>query len=93
MTTFPSFSFEQFYQSVRRCWRFGRKGPVTVSIVSALGEAEVIDGLKRKQEQAEMMFASLVKYMNDALAMMSEDGHNKEIVLPAWLDNQPVLET
>ena len=25
MTTFPSHSFEQYYQGVRRCWRFGQQ--------------------------------------------------------------------
>lgn len=87
MTFFPTFSFEQFYQGVRRCWRFGRKKPVTVHIVSAEGESRVMDGLSGKQEQAEQMFASLVKYMNDALAMMSDDGHTKAVSLPAWIQN------
>lgn len=85
MSIFPSFSFEQTYQAVRRCWRFGRTGPVTVHVVSAMGEAEVLDGLRRKQEQAETMFTSLVKYMNDALALCSEDGHALPTVLPPWI--------
>lgn len=85
MTFFPSFSFEQLYQGVRRCWRFGRKGKVTVDIVSALGEAEVIDGLTRKQEQAELMFASLVKHMNHSITMSSSDGHVNEMALPSWI--------
>ncbi len=91
MTIFPSFSFEQFYQAVRRCWRFGRIGPVTVNVVSALGEAEVIEGLKRKQQQAETMFESLVKHMNNAASMMSEDGHTKTAKLPGWLCNKEPL--
>lgn len=85
MTFFPSFSFEQLYQGVRRCWRFGRTDPVTVHIVSALGESEVIDGLTRKQAQAETMFASLIRYMNDALAMTSADGHDTQTIVPEWL--------
>jgi len=28
VTFFPSHSFEQYYQGVRRCWRFGQKNPV-----------------------------------------------------------------
>src|SRR5262249_42101753 len=90
ITTFPSFSFEQFYQAVRRCWRFGRKGKGTVGIVSALGESEVIDGLKRKQEQAERMFESLVKYMHQAIAMTSSDGHDKPTIVPSWLKTAEV---
>lgn len=85
MTFFPSYSFEGFYQGVRRCWRFGRTGPVNVEIVSAPGESQVIDSLKHKQQQAEKMFAQLVKHMNHAVAMNSADRHNQEIILPPWL--------
>lgn len=88
MSIFPSFSFEQFYQAVRRCWRFGRVGPVVVCVVSALGESEVIEGLTRKQKQAETMFASLVKYMHDAMAMHSEDGHSRAISVPSWMQGE-----
>jgi hypothetical protein len=87
MTIYPSFSFEQFYQAVRRCWRFGRKGPVVVNVVSALGEAEVIEGLRRKQDQAETMFRSLIQHMNEAINMTSEDGHVKPLLTPDWLGN------
>jgi hypothetical protein len=85
VTTFPSFSFEQTYQAVRRCWRFGRKGPVFVDIVSAEGESEVMTGLERKQQQAERMFASLVRFMNDATAMTGEDRHARPVIIPDWL--------
>lgn len=85
MTFFPSFSFEQLYQGVRRCWRFGRKDPVTVHIVSAEGESGVIDGLTRKQEQAERMFAQLVIHMNHAVKMVSDDGHVHQTVSPTWM--------
>jgi hypothetical protein len=41
VTFFPSHSYEQYYQAVRRCWRFGQERPVTVDIVSTEGEVEV----------------------------------------------------
>lgn len=85
MTFFPTFSFEQFYQGVRRCYRFGQERPVTVHVVSAEGESRVIDGLSTKQRQAGRMFTSLVKHMNDALAMMSEDRHDHDAQIPEWL--------
>lgn len=90
IATFPSFSFEQMYQAFRRCWRFGRKGPVGVDIVSAEGESEVMAGLDRKQRQADTMFASLVRYMNDALAMMSEDRHTNDPIIPDWLRSRSI---
>lgn len=85
MTLFPSFSFEQFYQAVRRCWRFGRQGPVYANVVSALGESEVVDALARKQRQAEAMFSQVVSHMNESLAMTSADGHDHEMALPLWM--------
>jgi hypothetical protein len=87
MTFFPSFSFEQLYQGIRRCYRFGRTDPVNVSIVSALGESEVTDGLERKKQQAERMFAQLVKYMNDAMHMVSDGTHATATLMPAWLSS------
>ena len=85
VTLFPSFSFEQFYQAVRRCWRFGRVGPVVASVVSAVGESEVIDGLARKQRQADAMFAKVVRHMAEAVEMTSSDGHDREAVAPPWM--------
>jgi hypothetical protein len=42
VTTFPSHSFEQYYQAVRRCWRFGQTREVRVDIVATEGERGVL---------------------------------------------------
>jgi len=84
-TFFPSHSFEQWYQSVRRCWRFGQTKPVTVDIVSTEGEAGVLGNLNAKAEACESMFARLVELMNDSIRLTSSrDFANKEEV-PQWL--------
>jgi hypothetical protein len=85
MSFFPTHSYEGFYQGIRRCYRFGRTGPVNVEIVSSPGEAKVIDGLKKKQSNAETMFARLVEHMNRAIIMNSEDKHRLQIDVPSWL--------
>lgn len=85
VTFFPTYSFEGFFQGVRRCWRFGQKRSVLVDLVASPGEAHVIEGLDKKMAQAERMYASLIKHMNDSLAMVSEDGHETPLVLPLWL--------
>jgi hypothetical protein len=85
MTFFPTFSFEQVYQGVRRCWRFGRQGDVNVHIVTAPGESRVMAGLERKQKKALEMFASLVRHMNEAITIDSMDRHTKTLLTPAWL--------
>lgn len=84
-TFFPSHSFEQYFQGVRRCWRFGQKHPVVVDIVTTEGERRVLANLQSKARAAENMFARLVELMNDALGAISVDGLTKQEVLPAWL--------
>lgn len=85
MTFFPTFSFEQVYQGIRRCWRFGRSGPVNVEIVSAPGESRVMDGLARKQKKAVEMFAAVVTHMNEAIELNSIDKHVKPFHMPSFL--------
>lgn len=88
MTFFPSHSFEGFYQGIRRCWRFGRKDPVNVQIVSALGESRVIEGLDRKREQAAHMFTSVVRHMRQAMEIYSNDNHHHAVQMPAWMNSE-----
>ena len=59
MTFFPSHSYEQYYQAVRRCWRFGQDKPVHVDIVTSEGERGVLSNLQRKDQDATNMFKSL----------------------------------
>ena len=65
ITFFPSHSFEQYYQGVRRCWRFGQKNEVKIDIVSTPGEIDVLKNLQSKAAQADGMFENLIKFMND----------------------------
>lgn len=85
MTFFPSHSYEQYYQSVRRCWRFGQKRPVTVDIITTEGEARVMSNLKQKADAADVMFTKLVGYMNDAQATERINEYTKKEIFPKWL--------
>lgn len=85
MTFFPSHSYEQFYQGVRRCLRFGRNAPVNVDIVTTPGEAGVTANLSRKSEQAEKMFENLVAHMNEHLHMNVQQQFNVDQEVPSWL--------
>ena len=84
-TFFPSHSFEQWYQAVRRCWRFGQKHPVRIDVISSEGEAGVLSNLKRKADQAAEMFAHLVALMNDELQVSRSINTNNNITIPSWL--------
>lgn len=85
MTFFPSHSYEQYYQSVRRCWRFGQIRPVTVDVVTTEGEQNVMKNLQRKAEAADEMFSRLVACMNDALHIDKMKQFTKQQEVPAWL--------
>lgn len=82
---FPSHSFEQRYQGVRRCWRFGQKRVVRVDTVTTEGQQGIVKNLQRKAAQADRMFDRLVQHMNDAKAIASVNQHIKEMERPSWL--------
>jgi hypothetical protein len=84
MTYFPSHSYEQYYQAVRRCWRFGQTQPVTVDAITTPAGARVMANLHRKAEQADRMFTALVEHMNDALGVKRHT-YDTPLEVPAWL--------
>lgn len=84
MTYFPSHSYEQWYQAVRRSWRFGQKSPVIVDVITTEGGRNVLANLERKAAQADAMFSALVAHMNDALAITSATYENP-VEVPSWL--------
>jgi len=85
MTFFPSHSYEQYYQAVRRSWRFGQKRPVIVDIVTTSGGARVLDNLERKAAQASRMFDALVAHMSDAMSIDRSAHYTKTVEVPLWL--------
>lgn len=84
-TFFPSHSFEQWYQAIRRCWRFGQRHPVRVDVISSEGEAGVLGNMNRKAAQAEEMFAKLVALINNELRIQKENKFTKQQTTPSWL--------
>lgn len=84
MTTFPSHSYEQYYQSVRRSWRYGQKNPVKVDIITTEGEIGVLKNLQRKATAADQMFTRLVAHMNGARRIDRNYTENK-MEVPPWL--------
>lgn len=84
-TFFPSHSFEQFYQSIRRSWRFGQIRPVVVDIITSEGERGVLENLMRKADQAERLFANLVSLMGKANTFEQTAQNTTKTTLPTWL--------
>lgn len=85
VVTFASHSYEQYYQSVRRCWRFGQTRPVQVDVVATEGELRVIGNVRKKAERAEAMFASLVRSMNEATKIERINNYTNKPEVPTWL--------
>jgi superfamily II DNA or RNA helicase len=82
---FPTHSYEQFYQAVRRCWRFGQKRQVIVDLVFTKGDENMMGNLKRKQNQAIEMFDKLVAEMNNSLSISHLKNYENKMEVPKWL--------
>lgn len=85
MTFFPSHSWEQWHQTVRRCWRFGQTKPVTVDVIATEGMADVLDNLQRKERKVDRMFARMVALVNQAMGIRRAESAGIEMEAPAWL--------
>lgn len=84
VVTFVTHSYEQFYQSICRCHRFGQKRPVTLDVIATEGEINVKRNMERKESLSRQMFEAVVKYMNDAMAV-KVNKQRLDIEVPQWL--------
>lgn len=85
VVTYASHSYEQYYQSVRRCWRFGQKHPVRLDVIATEGESRVLDNMRSKAKKMDAMFEMLVQEMNQATRVERPNLYTKEQELPTWL--------
>lgn len=58
-------SYEQFYQAIRRCWRFGQTKPVHCHIVTSDLEGAVVSNIERKEADAARMAEGMVSHMHE----------------------------
>lgn len=84
-------SYEQQYQAIRRCWRFGQTKPVEVYFVSSESEGAVVDNVRRKERQAAEMFDQIVAHMSRFSIGRQHRDHadytpSIPMILPAWLE-------
>ncbi len=84
-TVFPSDSFEQYYQLVRRFWRFGQLNRVQVDVVASEGGRGVLNNLNRKALAADVLFSRLIERMNDSLGIKRSNPFTQEASVPSWL--------
>lgn len=87
-------SFEQYYQAVRRFWRFGQTRPVTAHIIASEIEGATVANIRRKEADAERMAAAMVAHMADlsSAAVRGAERHTPgydpqmPVVLPRFLE-------
>lgn len=90
----PSHSYEQTYQAIRRCWRFGQDQDVHVHIAATTAESAIVQNYRRKEADAARMGAEVVHYTKDltraSLGMTVSRGFNpynprQSMELPSWI--------
>lgn len=81
---FPTWSYEQYYQAVRRFWRFGQKNDVTIDMVISDGQTRVIEALQQKTEKAIKLYQLLTTNINGVFENKVKE-FNKEIITPKFL--------
>ena len=84
-TYFDDYSYEQYYQAVRRFWRFGQKRRVTVHQVGTTSLSNVARARKRKAEAADKMFGEMMRHMIDAQSHRKIFGNGEAPQFPAWM--------
>jgi len=81
---FPTFSYEQYYQAIRRFWRFGQTRPVTCDLVYSDGQQRVMDSLLAKADKAAELFGKLNASINSSYHHSTKE-FTKPTQLPSFL--------
>jgi hypothetical protein len=85
---FPTWSYEQYYQAIRRFWRFGQKNPVNVDLVISDGQKRVIDTLLYKTNKAKEFSETINKAVNKQIDL-SVKQFSENINIPSFLNLKP----
>jgi hypothetical protein len=86
-----SHSYEQTYQAIRRCWRFGQKEEVHVHFVYGQMERAIVANLTRKQNSHQAMSDAMIGAMSSVSdlaptkAITNDYEAGETMILPKWL--------
>jgi superfamily II DNA or RNA helicase len=81
---FPTWSYEQYYQAIRRFWRFGQKNDVTIDMVISDGQTRVLEALEQKTQKAIQLHKNLTENVNRSFENKVKE-FNKEIIKPKFI--------
>jgi hypothetical protein len=87
LTCFPSHSHEQYYQLVRRCWRYGQLNEVNCHIIASQAESSVLSNMLRKERASDEMYNEIVREMHnaDSISKVETNGFVEDVEIPTWL--------
>lgn len=85
-------SFEQYYQAVRRCWRFGQDKEVNVYIIISANEGCVKENIERKEHDFKFMQRQMIeltkeiqkKELKQTCRITTPYEAKTEMILPDW---------
>ncbi len=80
---FPTWSYEQYYQAIRRFWRFGQKNDVTIDMVISDGQVRVLEALQQKTQKAIELYENLTKNVNQTF-IENRKQFNQEVIKPKF---------
>jgi superfamily II DNA or RNA helicase len=83
-TYFPTYSYEQYYQAIRRFWRFGQKRNVIVDLILSDGQTRIMESLMVKKDKAIQMFENLTAQTNSDFKILKKE-FDKQIKLPNFI--------
>lgn len=86
-------SFEQLFQAIRRCWRFGQGRPVTAYLIASELEGAVVANLRDKERKYEAMAEAMAEHMKDLSARNIRGGRvatstydpKETMEVPSWM--------
>jgi hypothetical protein len=81
---FPTWSYEQYYQAIRRFWRFGQKNDVTIDMVISDGQTRVLEALEQKTKKAIQLHKNLTENVNRSFENKVKE-FNKKLIKPNFL--------
>lgn len=81
---FPTWSYEQYYQAIRRFWRFGQKKEVTIDLVVSDGQQRVLDTIQQKTNKAIKLHELLTQNVNGSFVNVKKE-FSKDLVKPNFM--------
>ena len=81
---FPTWSYEQYYQAIRRFWRFGQENRVVVDMVISDGQTRVLEALEQKTQKAIELHKNLTENVNHSFENKVKE-FNQEIIKPKFI--------